>query len=134
MLDALAHAALLDVQTALERKMERLKRAVDLPPTHAAIVGELTTRAENAERALADARLQVETMRAGHVAERQKRRHYQALVEGSVTNGGVPEAAPDVAPEVVELPKPKAKPRPAAKAPALTASGPVGGADTSEEE
>ncbi|MEB5433103.1 hypothetical protein RXS22_29600, partial [Pseudomonas aeruginosa] len=99
LLNALAHAALLDVEAAAQAEMRRMRRQEDLPAAHKAILAELTERASNAERSLAEARQTIEVMRSAHVNERSKRRHYQALVEGSAVplpqNGTVTEPEPE---------------------------------------
>lgn len=81
LLGALAHAATLDLEAALARRLADARRHEDLPPTSAALLAEANARATSAERALSDARQTIEQLRQAHMAEKAKRRNLQTILQ-----------------------------------------------------
>lgn len=97
LLNALAHAATLDVRRAAELEMAKMRRHEDLPPAAADTDAKLRERLESTERELREAKLTIESVRESHMAEKTQRRHLQSVLRG--------DAAIDADEETSKLPK-----------------------------
>lgn len=86
LLNALAHAAVLDMQRTHYRTLERAKKNTEAAPSPSAMVDFERDRADGAERVIRELEEQLAAQRQAHIAEKARRRELQA----ALSTGGLP--------------------------------------------
>lgn len=98
LLNALCHAAMLDMQTAHATELSRVRSGPEAAPTQKAILDAETQRADHAERQWRQSVIERDSVTRDYIRERDERRQLQTILR----NGGVLPAESDEEPAPVE--------------------------------